>query len=62
MESALHLVRTTMLSMIEIGLEAGYEHPASFTRAFKAAFGVSPARMRRVSQQSALTARIDAAI
>lgn len=58
MERALNLVRSSMLSMIDIGLEAGYEHPASFTRAFKAAFGVSPARMRRLSEQSALTSKV----
>lgn len=58
MERALNLVRCSTLSMIDIGLEAGYEHPASFTRAFKAAFGVSPARMRRLSEQSALTSRV----
>lgn len=58
MERALNLVRSSNLSMIDIGLEAGYEHPASFTRAFKAAFGVSPARMRRLSEQSALTTKV----
>lgn len=57
MERALSLVRDSSLSMIDIGMEAGYEHPASFTRAFKTAFGISPARMRRVSQ-SVLTAKI----
>ena len=60
MERALNLVRGSNLSMIDIGLEAGYEHPASFTRAFKAAFGVSPARMRRLSEQSALTTKVAA--
>ncbi|MBL8269004.1 helix-turn-helix domain-containing protein [Steroidobacter sp.] len=58
MERALNLVRSSNLSMIDIGLEAGYEHPASFTRAFKAAFGVSPARMRRLSEQSTLTTKV----
>lgn len=60
MERALNLVRRSALSMIDIGLEAGYEHPASFTRAFKAAFGVSPARMRRLSEQSTLTTKVAA--
>lgn len=60
MERALNLVRRSTLSMIDIGLEAGYEHPASFTRAFKAAFGVSPARMRRLSEQSTLTTKVAA--
>ncbi len=46
MELALELIRDSKISMIEIALETGYEHPASFTRAFKAAFGVSPIQMR----------------
>lgn len=54
MKHALHLVRTSDMSMIEIALETGYEHHASFTRAFKAAFGVSPASMRQSARQSAL--------
>lgn len=48
MDLALDLVRDSKLSMIEIALETGYEHPASFTRAFKAAFGISPIQMRYV--------------
>lgn len=54
MKHALHLVRSSEMSMIEIALETGYEHHASFTRAFKAAFGVSPASMRQLARQSAL--------
>lgn len=46
MELALELIRDSKTPMIEIALETGYEHPASFTRAFKAAFGVSPIQMR----------------
>jgi len=49
MELALELIRDSKLSMIEIALETGYEHPASFTRAFKVAFGVSPIQMRYVA-------------
>ncbi|MFC3050681.1 helix-turn-helix domain-containing protein [Kordiimonas pumila] len=52
MEYALELVRNSNMPMIEIALETGYEHPASFTRAFKAAFGTSPANMRRIALQS----------
>jgi AraC-like DNA-binding protein len=47
MEYALELVRSSDMPMIEIALETGYEHPASFTRAFKATYGMSPANMRR---------------
>ncbi|MGE6696376.1 helix-turn-helix domain-containing protein [Hyphomonas sp. NPDC076900] len=46
MELALDLIRDSAMSMIEIALETGYEHPASFTRAFKAAYGISPTQMR----------------
>lgn len=49
MELALDLIRDSNLSMIEIALETGYEHAASFTRAFKAAFGISPIQMRKVA-------------
>jgi len=48
MEHALTLVRDSALSMIDIALETGYEHAASFTRAFKATYGVSPIHMRRM--------------
>lgn len=49
-EHALELVKNSSKSMIEIALEIGYGHPPSFTRAFKAAFGVSPIQMRRMAQ------------
>jgi AraC-like DNA-binding protein len=49
MELALDLIRDSTLSMIEIALETGYEHAASFTRAFKSAFGISPIQMRKVA-------------
>ncbi|QNQ09578.1 helix-turn-helix domain-containing protein [Sphingomonas alpina] len=50
MELALDLVCDSQASMIEITLETGYEHPASFTRAFKFTFGMSPIQMRRTAQ------------
>jgi AraC-like DNA-binding protein len=50
-EHALHLIRNTQMPMIDIGMEVGYEHPASFTRAFKAAYGISPIQMRRMAKQ-----------
>ncbi|WP_157220997.1 AraC family transcriptional regulator [Flavisphingomonas formosensis] len=48
---AVTLVSETHMPIIEIALECGYEHPGSFTRAFKAAFGESPLRLRSTSRQ-----------
>ena len=49
-ERALDLVRNSSKSMLDIALETGYEHSPSFTRAFKAAFGISPKDMRRMAR------------
>jgi len=49
MEHALELVRESGHPMIDIALKTGYEHQASFTRAFKAAYGVCPIQMRRMA-------------
>ena len=57
MKHALHLVRSSDMSMIEIALETGYEHHASFTRAFRAAFGMTPVHTRRMAQQAKMLAR-----
>ena len=54
MEHALNLVRGSALSITQIALETGYEHHSSFTRAFKTAFGMCPAQMRRLTQESSL--------
>jgi transcriptional regulator GlxA family with amidase domain len=59
MERALKLVRSTSLSMIDIAAEIGYDHAASFTRAFRSAFGESPLRVRRMAQQSALLNKME---
>jgi AraC-like DNA-binding protein len=58
MEHALTLVRESPLPLIEVALDCGYEHAASFTRAFKATYGVSPARVRRVARESVLIGKI----
>jgi len=52
-EHALDLVRRSHTPMTHIALEAGYEYLASFTRAFKAAYGVSPSQMRRMTRNEA---------
>lgn len=43
---AISLVSETTMPLIEIALDCGYEHPGSFTRAFKLAFGECPNRVR----------------
>ena len=58
MEHALTLVRESTLPLIEVALDSGYEHAASFTRAFKATYGMSPARMRRMARESVLLGKI----
>lgn len=58
MEHALTLVRRSDMSMIEIAIETGYEHPASFTRAFKAAYNTTPANMRKMHQQDTYLSKI----
>ncbi len=44
---ALNRLRTSNMRVIDIAMSSGFESQASFTRAFKAAFGVTPARYRR---------------
>lgn len=58
MEHALVLVRESALPLIEVALDSGYEHAASFTRAFKATYGMSPARMRRMARESVLLGKL----
>lgn len=50
MDLALDLVVDSNMSMIEIALETGYEHPASFTRAFRATFASSPIATRNAAR------------
>ena len=42
--------------VIQVALDAGYEAHAAFTRAFKAAYGVSPAKFRRATGPIAILA------
>jgi AraC-like DNA-binding protein len=52
MERALELIRGSSMSITDIAFETGYEHPASFTRAFKSAFGISPLAFRNAESNS----------
>lgn len=57
MDRALELIRGSPMSITDIAFETGYEHPASFTRAFKAAFGLSPLACRNAEGRAAGQAR-----
>ncbi len=57
MELAFDLVVDSTMSMIEIAMESGYEHPASFTRAFKASFAASPIAVRNAAQAGRVVKR-----
>ncbi|MFC4312355.1 helix-turn-helix domain-containing protein [Steroidobacter flavus] len=52
MELARELISDSTLSMVEIALECGYVHAASFTRAFRSAFGMPPMQMRLASSDA----------
>ncbi len=52
LERAAWRLRHTFASVGEIGLEAGYESPDAFGRAFRAGFGASPRAFRRGSGHS----------
>lgn len=45
--ASLQLAFQPQRRIIDIALEAGFENPESFTRAFRAAFGQSPSQFRR---------------
>lgn len=49
---SLERLASTRERVIEIGLAAGFETQESFTRAFKKAFGVTPARYRRHASET----------
>jgi len=47
MEEAVNLLRTSKLSIREIGQEVGYKGTAYFCRRFKMMFGIPAGKMRR---------------
>lgn len=47
LERAAHQVSYSTASVLDMALDAGYESPEAFTRAFRAAFGVSPSHYRK---------------
>ena len=49
LERAAMELRSGAKQVIQLALDAGYEAHAAFTRAFKAAYGVSPAEFRRAT-------------
>jgi AraC family transcriptional regulator len=49
LERAALELRSGAKQVIQVALDAGYEAHAAFTRAFKAAYGVSPAEFRRAT-------------
>jgi len=48
---AAHRLEFAAASVTEIALEAGYEAPEAFTRAFKAQYGEAPSRFREYSRR-----------
>ncbi|WP_243439727.1 AraC family transcriptional regulator [Fundidesulfovibrio soli] len=48
---AAHRLEFGSVSVTEIALEAGYEAPEAFTRAFKAQYGEAPSRFREFSRE-----------
>jgi len=56
LERAAMELRSGAKQVIQLALDAGYEAHAAFTRAFKAAYGVSPAEFRRATGPIAILA------
>lgn len=46
LERAAHQLRDSDLAVTQIALDAGYETPSAFTKAFKVHFGISPTEFR----------------
>ena len=57
MERAKTLLSTSDASISDIAGQSGFGEPAYFTRAFRAAVGLTPSEFRRVSQNKAVFAR-----
>lgn len=56
---ACYQLHCTNLSIIDISLNAGYETPESFTRAFKQYYGMSPRDFRKGNQEQPLFEKLD---
>jgi AraC family transcriptional regulator len=56
LERAAMELRSGAKQVIQVALDAGYEAHEAFTRAFKAAYGVSPAEFRRATEPVAILA------
>ncbi len=56
LERAAMELRSGAKQVIQVALDAGYEAHEAFTRAFKAAYGVSPAKFRRAAGPLAILA------
>lgn len=47
MQKAKELLLTTLSSVIQVGLEVGYDNPSHFSTTFKKVMGISPTRLRK---------------
>jgi AraC family transcriptional regulator len=56
LERAAMALRSETKDVIQVALDAGYEAHEAFTRAFKAAYGISPAEFRRATDPIAILA------
>ncbi len=56
LERAAMELRSGAKQVIQLALDAGYEAHAAFTRAFKAAYGISPTKFRRATAPIAILA------
>jgi len=56
LERAAMELKSGAKQVIQVALDAGYEAHEAFTRAFKAAYGVSPAKFRRATEPIAMLA------
>lgn len=59
LSQAAYQLHCTKLSIIDIALNAGYETPESFTRAFKKHYGISPRSFRQTNQEQMLFDKLD---